>query len=633
MTRTVRDATFEVFRRRGLTTIFSNPGSTEVPFLAGLPDDLRFVLGLHEGSVLGMATGYALGRGEPALVLVHTTAGLGDSVGGIATARVNRAPLVVIVGQQDRRHLVFEPFLTGRLRGLAGDYPVWVDEPVRAQDVPARSTAPSTKRSRRVARRSSSCPWTTGCRKPTSSARTHRPDGCCEPMQSTKGRSRSWQRSSRADARRRSSWARARTGPRRGRRSSSWRSASPHLSSRSPSVPTPASHRTTACSRASAGGPPSPAGAARSLRRRAGHRRGRVPPVPMDARALHRGGHTPRTRQRRPGRGAPQPCRAGGRRAACGGRSSPCPPVAAAGRRPARALSLSAAARPAGAWRAADRKPRARCARGRLPEEAIVLEEAPVDRPEIHDRLLARRPLGYVSAAMGGLGFGVPAAAGLRMALPNRPVVAVLGDGASLYGIQGLWSAAHYGAGVLYVILSNGGYVIMDRLAERSGDVGPWPGFAEIDIAALARGFCCPAQRVTSHDELLAALDEAIPTLRTRAAAAARRRDRADHHVRSLTKEGAARAPHPTALVCKNRACCGPGVALLDSVRSVLYTCARCPRDALVEPPRVSPTAHSKTRAGTRRRYRQHRSRVEVVADRFGGASASRRSQPGRRQA
>ena len=63
------------------------------------------------------------------------------------------------------------------------------------------------------------------------------------------------------------------------------------------------------------------------------------------------------------------------------------------------------------------------------------------------------------------------------------------------------------------MILSNGGYVIMDRLAERSGQDGPWPGFGEIDIAAIARGFCCPAQRVTTHDELVAALDEAIPTL------------------------------------------------------------------------------------------------------------------------
>jgi benzoylformate decarboxylase len=56
----------------------------------------------------------------------------------------------------------------------------------------------------------------------------------------------------------------------------------------------------------------------------------------------------------------------------------------------------------------------------------------------------------------------------------------------------------------------------MDRLAERSGNEGPWPGFGDIDIAALARGFCCPAQRVTTHEELVAALDDAIPTLAAR---------------------------------------------------------------------------------------------------------------------
>ncbi|HJX48634.1 MAG TPA: thiamine pyrophosphate-binding protein, partial [Gaiellaceae bacterium] len=67
MSATVRDATFDVLRRHGLTTLFANPGSTEVPFLTGLPDDLRFVLGLHEASVIGMATGFALGRNEPAL--------------------------------------------------------------------------------------------------------------------------------------------------------------------------------------------------------------------------------------------------------------------------------------------------------------------------------------------------------------------------------------------------------------------------------------------------------------------------------------------------------------------------------------------------------------------------------------
>ena len=137
---TVRDATLATLRDLGLTTIFSNPGSTEVPFLVGLPDDIAFVLALHEGSVVGMATGYALGREAPALVLLHTTAGLGNAVGALATARVNRAPLVVLVGQQDRRHLALEPFLTGRLAGLAGDYPVSFEQPLRPQDVPGAVT-------------------------------------------------------------------------------------------------------------------------------------------------------------------------------------------------------------------------------------------------------------------------------------------------------------------------------------------------------------------------------------------------------------------------------------------------------------------------------------------------------------
>src|SRR5581483_9378937 len=102
----------------------------------GLPDDIPFVLGLHEGAVVGLGSGYALGRRRPSFVLLHTTAGLGNAVNAISTARVNRTPLVIAVGQQDRRHLAHEPFLAGRLAGLAGDYPVWFEQPLRAQDVP-----------------------------------------------------------------------------------------------------------------------------------------------------------------------------------------------------------------------------------------------------------------------------------------------------------------------------------------------------------------------------------------------------------------------------------------------------------------------------------------------------------------
>ena len=60
---TVREATFEVMRQHGLTTVFANPGSTEVPFLGGMPEDFEFVLALHEGPLVGMASGYAIARG------------------------------------------------------------------------------------------------------------------------------------------------------------------------------------------------------------------------------------------------------------------------------------------------------------------------------------------------------------------------------------------------------------------------------------------------------------------------------------------------------------------------------------------------------------------------------------------
>jgi benzoylformate decarboxylase len=116
---------------------------------------------------------------------------------------------------------------------------------------------------------------------------------------------------------------------------------------------------------------------------------------------------------------------------------------------------------------------------------------------------------------MGGLGFALPGAIGVRMALPERPVVAIVGDGSSLYSVQALWTAAHYGVGALFVILANGGYAVMDRLAEREGGVPPWPAF-EVDVEGLARALGCPARRLAEYDELVRALDEVMPSLASR---------------------------------------------------------------------------------------------------------------------
>ncbi|WP_246081232.1 thiamine pyrophosphate-dependent enzyme [Nonomuraea mesophila] len=152
----------------------------------------------------------------------------------------------------------------------------------------------------------------------------------------------------------------------------------------------------------------------------------------------------------------------------------------------------------------------------RLPADTVLVEEAPSSRPDLHRLVPARNPLGFVSAAMGGLGFGVPAAVGLRMALPDRPVVAVVGDGAALYGLHALWSATHYRVGALFVVLANGRYAIMDRLADHQGGKAPWPPFTEVDVRGLARSLGCPARRVDSYDELTATLDEVVPDLRAR---------------------------------------------------------------------------------------------------------------------
>jgi benzoylformate decarboxylase len=159
----------------------------------------------------------------------------------------------------------------------------------------------------------------------------------------------------------------------------------------------------------------------------------------------------------------------------------------------------------------------------RLPRNAVVVEETPSSRPDLHALVPAREPMGFVSAAHGGLGFGLPASLGIRMARPDRPVVAILGDGSTIYGIQALWSAAHYRVGVLAIVLANGRYAIMHELARAhgaakpgGGGTAPWPPFDEVSMSGIAEGFGCPARRVLTYTDLIGVLDEVLPTLADR---------------------------------------------------------------------------------------------------------------------
>ena len=488
-----------------------------------------------------MATGWAIARDEPALAILHTTAGLGNAVGALATARVNRAPLVVLVGQQDRRHLPLEPFLSGKLLGLAGEYPVWVDQPLRSQDVPgavdrayheattgrgpALVIVPMDDWARPVDEtREDAAPGR------VVRARSNDPDAV-SALAELVASARAPVLVVGAGADDAETWAALvslaeRLGCPVWQESFGARAGfpqdHPHFAGHLPADRTRLRRTLAPHDVVLAVGAP--------VFRQYPYEPGslvesgtRVAMISQDPAEVHRSpaelavlaapavvcAELARTVPQRNGP-APEPF------------ARPAPPPPPGDGEPLRAGHVLAALAE------------------RLPRDAVLIEETPSNRPELHARIPAREPLGFLSAAMGGLGFALPAAIGVRMARPDRPVVAVVGDGSSLYGIQSLWSAGHYRVGALFVILSNGGYAVMDRLVEQTGGTAPWPGFG-VDVAGLARALGCPARTITEHGDLTSTFDDVVPELgEARRAAAPRGRGRPGPELRPVRSREAA---------------------------------------------------------------------------------------------
>ncbi|WP_329548508.1 thiamine pyrophosphate-binding protein [Streptomyces sp. NBC_01356] len=515
--RTIRDDVFDVLRAHQMTKIFANPGSTEVPLLVDLPDDLEFVLGLHEASVVGMATGWAIGSGQAGLVLLHTTAGLGNAVGAIATARVNRAPLVVLVGQQDRRHVSSVPFLAGELEGLAGNYPVWVGSPARAQDL---ASVVSRAHHEAVVGRG--------------------PALVIVPM---------------------NDWNEPSTAPARIAAPTTLRVAAGLDSALSAEVSELLTQAERPVLVVGAGADDEktwlalkavaevldcpvwqePFGARAGFPQQDGRFIGHLPSGRSGLRAALKDHDlvlvvgAPALRQYNYEEGplfaenvtvvvvsddASEAAYSTSDIAVV----TPLAPFfeAIAAQTPPRELKamppraelpdppppvLGEPLRPQHVFGALQQ---------RLPDDLVIVEESPSSRSDLQAMVPPRQSLGFLSAAMGGLGFALPAATGLKMALPHRSIVAVVGDGSSLYSVQALWSAQHYGVGVLFVVLSNGGYAIMNHLAHLVGGKAPWPNFADVRVEGLATALGCPARRIETYEELLNELDSIIPTLPTR---------------------------------------------------------------------------------------------------------------------
>src|SRR4030088_2800423 len=137
-TTTVKDATFALLRAFGIKKVFGNPGSTELPFLSDWPDDIDYVLGLQEASVVGMADGYAQAPRNAGFVNLHSAAGLGNALGNIFSAHRNQTPMVITAGQQARSILPLQPFLYAeRASEFPRPYVKFSVEPARGEDGPA----------------------------------------------------------------------------------------------------------------------------------------------------------------------------------------------------------------------------------------------------------------------------------------------------------------------------------------------------------------------------------------------------------------------------------------------------------------------------------------------------------------
>ncbi|ABG03911.1 thiamine pyrophosphate enzyme-like TPP-binding protein [Rubrobacter xylanophilus DSM 9941] len=504
---TVREVTIDLLRELGMTTIFGNPGSTELPFLRDLPDDFRYVLALQEASALSMAEGYARGTGNAALVNLHTAPGLGNAMGALVTAYHNKTPLVVTAGQQHRGHLALEPLLSGRLVELARPYVKRSHEPGSAGDVPHELL-----RAYHTARQQPSGPvflsipmddWEAEAVPPEVREVSYRTAPDPEALRRAAGVLRAARRPAIV-----AGPGVARSGAFPGvaalaerLRAEVWQDGVAALAGFPQSHPLfrgvlPLAQRLVAETLA-------PYDAVLVLGAPAFTYYPYLPgPVVREGTALVQITEDPEEAARAPaGTGI-----VGDVGLAAGGllellpepeRPAPPAPKPPPAPEPSSPMSVDYVMHTLA---------------GLLPEGAVIADESTSSKPVLYRRLRADDPLGHLTSAAGGLGFAMPAAVGLGLALPGRKVVCVIGDGSSMYSIQSLWTAARYGVGVAVVVINNRGYSILKSFRDLMG-LGPnIPGLElpGIDMVQIARGFGCRGERVEEPEDLPAALKRAL---------------------------------------------------------------------------------------------------------------------------
>lgn len=502
---TVRDAVMALLRHLGMTTLFGNPGSTELPLFRDLPQDFRYILGLQESIVVGMADGFAQMSGNAAFVNLHSSAGTGHALGNIFTAFRNQTPLVITAGQQARSIFPYDPFLYAeRATEFPQPFVKWSCEPARAQDVPL-----AIARAYHMAMQAPQGPVFV-------SVPIDDWDQPCAPITPA------------------------------------------HVARGTVASPTLLDEAATALNTAKSPVIVAGMGVGRELARAALVDLAEVhqAPVwvaPMAARAVFPEDHPlfagflPASREAIVGHlqghdlvlvlGAPvftyhvegfgpflpdgadliqivdDPAAAARTpvgRALVGSVAAAIASLTTAAKPAARTIVLAPPAPPPPTAGPAITEALLMARLDALrPKGIIISEEAPSTRGPLHDYFPIRLEDEFMATASGGLGFALPAAVGAALAQPDRTVFCLLGDGSSMYAIQGLWTAAQLKLDVKFLIVNNGGYAALDQFGALFGIEVVGSKLPGLDFIKIAAGMGVPGARITAECDL----DEAIAQL------------------------------------------------------------------------------------------------------------------------
>jgi benzoylformate decarboxylase len=503
----VKDATLNLLRAFKIQKVFGNPGSTELPFLSDWPDDIDYVLGLQEASVIGMADGYAQATRNAGFVNLHSAAGVGNALGNIYTAHRNQTPLVITAGQQARSILPLQPFLYAeRASEFPRPYVKFSVEPARAEDVPAA-----------IARA-----YYVAMQPPCGPTFVSVPiDDWTHQTQEINAREISRELGPDAGAMKTLATALA-------------------ASKRPALVVGPAVDRAQAvdlmvrlAEKTRAAVWVSPFSARCSFPERHPQFAGFLHASPAQLSDALRGHDVVVVI------GAPVfTFHVEGHASIFDGATgifqiTDDPAVAAvtpqgasiiATMKPALTMLLemlpeTKRAMPAGralpaAPGAADPIPvdlLLHTLWEAMPDDAALVEEAPSHRPAMQNFMPMRGQDSFYTMASGGLGYGLPASVGMALGRADRRTVCLVGDGSAMYSIQALWTAAQRKLPLTVVVINNAGYGAM-RSFSQVMQVRNVPGLdlPGIDFVQIAQGLGCDAMRVTKSSELATALKRGL---------------------------------------------------------------------------------------------------------------------------